>query len=289
MWTSRRSATGLGSLATLDCLRQAYRKLAIQHHPDKNPGNKQAEEKFKELAEAYSTLSNDEKRRCYDLEVQRRQRSMESDAAFQWWGKKPGESPGNPFAKPTWQAHAASDTGMFSGRHGQDCQGRDAGPLHRSFTLREAANLFQSLFGGADPFEDFLDAPARPGQHSTLVSSAGKKSWDVKITRIKRPDGTVVIERMDSSGRATQTVEGGRTDSRNGAYAAPSRDASQRCRGGPGSAGEFGHIQEMPMLSPAGAAAASVGGSIQRGSWAGEASKKVAAVGRGAFVNWSSN
>ncbi len=52
--------------ATLDEIKKAYRKKAIQYHPDKNPGNKEAEEKFKEAAEAYSVLSDTEKRAKYD-------------------------------------------------------------------------------------------------------------------------------------------------------------------------------------------------------------------------------
>jgi len=47
-------------------IKKAYRKKALQYHPDKNPGNKEAEEKFKEAAEAYEVLSNDDKRRRYD-------------------------------------------------------------------------------------------------------------------------------------------------------------------------------------------------------------------------------
>jgi len=47
-------------------IKKAYRKKAIQFHPDKNPGNKAAEEKFKEAAEAYEILSNEDKRRRYD-------------------------------------------------------------------------------------------------------------------------------------------------------------------------------------------------------------------------------
>lgn len=47
-------------------IKKAYRKLALQYHPDKNPGNKEAEEKFKEAAEAYDVLSNEEKKRRYD-------------------------------------------------------------------------------------------------------------------------------------------------------------------------------------------------------------------------------
>ena len=47
-------------------LKGAYRKLAMQHHPDRNPGDHTAEEKFKEAAEAYSVLSDAQKRAAYD-------------------------------------------------------------------------------------------------------------------------------------------------------------------------------------------------------------------------------
>src|SRR5690606_37501643 len=47
-------------------IKSAYRKLAIKYHPDRNPGNQEAEDKFKEAAEAYEILSNPEKRQRYD-------------------------------------------------------------------------------------------------------------------------------------------------------------------------------------------------------------------------------
>ncbi|MBD3307249.1 DnaJ domain-containing protein, partial [candidate division KSB3 bacterium] len=52
--------------ATSDEVKKAYRKLALKYHPDRNSGNKEAEEKFKEAAEAYEVLSNPEKRNLYD-------------------------------------------------------------------------------------------------------------------------------------------------------------------------------------------------------------------------------
>jgi len=52
--------------ATAEEIKKAYRKKAIQYHPDKNPGDKAAEEKFKEAAEAYEVLGNEEKRKRYD-------------------------------------------------------------------------------------------------------------------------------------------------------------------------------------------------------------------------------
>lgn len=57
---------GVGKTATDEELKKNYRKIAMQCHPDKNPGDKQAEEKFKEAAEAYEVLSDRQKREIYD-------------------------------------------------------------------------------------------------------------------------------------------------------------------------------------------------------------------------------
>src|SRR3989339_2201562 len=47
-------------------IKKSYRELAFQYHPDKNKGNKEAEDKFKEISEAYDVLSDDKKRHTYD-------------------------------------------------------------------------------------------------------------------------------------------------------------------------------------------------------------------------------
>ena len=57
---------GVDKSATADEIKKAYRKLAVKYHPDKNPGDKEAEEKFKEAAEAYSILSDADKKAKYD-------------------------------------------------------------------------------------------------------------------------------------------------------------------------------------------------------------------------------
>jgi len=57
---------GVSKTASLDEIKKAYRKLAMQYHPDRNPGDKRAEEKFKEATEAYTVLADPEKRKQYD-------------------------------------------------------------------------------------------------------------------------------------------------------------------------------------------------------------------------------
>ncbi len=57
---------GVSRDASLDEIKKAYRKVAVQNHPDRNPGDSKAEERFKEAAEAYEVLANQEKRQAYD-------------------------------------------------------------------------------------------------------------------------------------------------------------------------------------------------------------------------------
>jgi molecular chaperone DnaJ len=57
---------GVGKQASADEIKKAYRKIAMQHHPDRNPGDKTAEDKFKEAAEAYEVLSSPDKKAQYD-------------------------------------------------------------------------------------------------------------------------------------------------------------------------------------------------------------------------------
>src|SRR5487761_1342633 len=72
---------GVARTATGDDLKKAYRKLAMQHHPDRNPGDKGAEAKFKTISEAYEILKDDQKRAAYD---------RFGHAAFENGGGRPG-------------------------------------------------------------------------------------------------------------------------------------------------------------------------------------------------------
>lgn len=77
---------GVSNDASTEEIKKAYRKLAQKHHPDANPGDKEAEEKFKEVSEAYATLSNAEQRKEYDQV----RRVASSGGGFGGFGGQPG-------------------------------------------------------------------------------------------------------------------------------------------------------------------------------------------------------
>jgi curved DNA-binding protein len=92
--------------ATAEEIKKSYRRLAMTYHPDRNPGNKEAEEKFKEINEAYDVLSNAEKRQKFDMmrngksntadyykrqETSTASQNNEPDFDFEYFKKKTGE------------------------------------------------------------------------------------------------------------------------------------------------------------------------------------------------------
>jgi molecular chaperone DnaJ len=114
---------GVTKDATQDDIKKAFRKAARQYHPDKNPGDKAAEEKFKEVNQAYETLSDAEKRKQYD--------ELLRLGAFGPGGFRPGQGGSQGF-----------DPRIF--QQWQQQQGGNAG----GFDMGDLGDILSNLFGG---------------------------------------------------------------------------------------------------------------------------------------------
>ena len=73
-------------------IKKAYRRIAKQYHPDSNPGNREAEKKFKEASEAYEVLSNEEKRENYDHKLIAEQKKSTGESFANFFGFCPSDS-----------------------------------------------------------------------------------------------------------------------------------------------------------------------------------------------------
>ncbi len=142
---------GVTKASTEKEIKQAFRKLARKHHPDVNPGDKQAETRFKEINEAYEVLGDPAKRKKYD------------EVGANWRMYEQAESQGgpNPFAG-RWNVNMGGAGGGSAGGGG-----------FKSMTQEE----MEELFGDTNPFSDFyttLFGGAGPGDAETRRGSRGR-------------------------------------------------------------------------------------------------------------------
>ncbi len=99
---------GLSETATTDEIKKAFRRLAKQYHPDRNPNNPQAGDRFKEINEAHDVLSDADKRKKYDM--------LRKYGAFTGGGRRgPGPRPGGPASQDGGEEFDMSDLGGFGG------------------------------------------------------------------------------------------------------------------------------------------------------------------------------
>jgi molecular chaperone DnaJ len=123
---------GVTKKASADEIKKAYRKLAREYHPDRNPGDERAEERFKQIQEAYDTLSDPEKRKRYD-----------AGGMFTGFGAGPGRGFGG-------GGGFTSDLGdIFSTFFGRRGAGPQAQPIHGRDIETEATITFDQAIEGA--------------------------------------------------------------------------------------------------------------------------------------------
>lgn len=158
---------GVKKTATEDEIKKAYRTLAKKHHPDRNKGNKEAENKFKEISEAYAVLSDKEKREQYD---------RLGREAFSFGGG--GQ---NPFA--------GFDFSQFGGAGRRTRTGRRGEPA--GFT-----DIFSDLFGGgATGFEEVpargsdINAELTIGFREAVTGATMDLTVDANPIKVKIPEG----------------------------------------------------------------------------------------------------
>jgi len=138
---------GLNPDADEQAIKQAYRKLARQYHPDVNPGDKKAEERFKEINEAYQALSDPERRRKYD----------ELRSYYQRWQRSGGRGD---FNWSRWQA----------------------APGQQVYTYNVSPEDLEDLFGADSPFSDFFSSIFGQPQFRRASRSARGRDLELPVT-----------------------------------------------------------------------------------------------------------
>lgn len=175
------SILGVSKDADEKTIKKAYQKLAKKYHPDVNPGNKEAEEKFKEVAEAYEAIGDHEKRHKYD-EVRQNYEAWQNNGRqgnYDWgrWQANPGQGTYTHTMSPEEFAEMFGDFGMggtFSGPGGG------------------FSDFFSTLFGMDD-----IGQSTRRGRHAGYSQAPPQTGQDreleVSITLEEAYHGTIRV------------------------------------------------------------------------------------------------
>jgi curved DNA-binding protein len=164
---------GVDRKASVDEIRSAYRKLAMQYHPDKNPGDKKAEDKFKEINEAYQVLSDEQKRAHYD-------RLGSAYSNYRSTGGRPGD-----FRWDDWYQQQAGQRGNVDDFFGG------------SGNIGGFSDFFRTIFGEAmrsqgrgNPF-----AQESPG-YEQEVGISFQEAFEGTSRQLQKPNGSKLTVRI---------------------------------------------------------------------------------------------
>ncbi len=156
---------GVDKKASKDEIKKAFRKLAMKYHPDKNKGNKEAEEKFKDINEAHEVLSDDEKRKKYDT-------MGDSYNYYQQSGSNQGFD---------WSQFYTQDTGSSGG----------TGDFEDFFGGSAYSDFFERFFGGSS----FSQARGRRGRRAQRNYKGQDVNASISITLKEAFSGTEKVFR----------------------------------------------------------------------------------------------
>lgn len=203
---------GVERTADQKTIRQAFRKLARQHHPDVNPGNKQAEERFKEVNEANQVLSDPEKRAKYDQILDLRQRGGGWEEILRRGAGQAGDGTYTVYGSP-------EDLEQFSDFFRQLFGGLGAGPFPREGAGRQGRRRgrfgIEDLFGEGTPeaaaqrpglgqdMEGTVEIPledAYRGTSRTVTVPAGR-GRKARTIEVKIPKGVRSGQRVRAAGQ----------------------------------------------------------------------------------------
>jgi curved DNA-binding protein len=194
---------GVAKAATAEEIKKAYRKLAVQYHPDKNPGDKQAEEKFKEISEAYAVLSDPEKRQQYDTFGSDgfRQRYSQEDIfrnfdlndILRQFGFGGGFRSGTTFHTSGFRSGGSPFDGMFGQANARGGCGGSCGP--------QAVKGSDLTYEMTVTLEDVL--------HGTEKTISLRRSGQTQNVAVKIPKGIEDGKRLRLSGKGAPSPSGG--------------------------------------------------------------------------------
>lgn len=183
---------GVKKTATDEELKKAYRGLAKKFHPDKNKGNKDAENKFKEISEAYAVLSDREKREQYD---------RLGKEAFNFGG-----AGGQPFGGAGFGGFDFSQfTGQFGGGRARRTGGRKATSGSGGFT-----DIFSELFGGGGEPQrgGDIDAETTIDFRDAVLGTTLELQLPSGPTKVKIPEGVSDGQKLRLRGKGQPSPNG---------------------------------------------------------------------------------